>query len=89
MMRKRCSWESLQAYLRTFSSLHTYHEAHPEDKDQFTGLPHRPTSGEKRGDIVERFWWSLKEHVARENDGHERDEIEIVWPVAMLLFKKK
>ncbi|GJJ12892.1 hypothetical protein Clacol_007138 [Clathrus columnatus] len=91
LLRKRGSWESLQAYLRTFSSLFTYHEAHPNDKEQFTGLSQRPASGhgEKQGDIVERLWWTLKETVAKENNGDEGSEIEIVWPTAMLLFKKK
>lgn len=88
-MRKRCSWESFQGYLRTFSSLYTYHEAHPNDKEQFTGLSHRPNSGHKQGDIVERFWWTIKENVAKENGGNEGDGIEIVWPLAVLLFKRK
>ncbi|GJJ12897.1 hypothetical protein Clacol_007143 [Clathrus columnatus] len=80
-----------KAPTETFSSLYTYHETHPDDKEQFTGLLQRPASGngEKQGDIVERFWWTLKETVAKENGGDEGSEIEIVWPMAMLLFKKK
>ncbi|KIJ49131.1 hypothetical protein M422DRAFT_205327 [Sphaerobolus stellatus SS14] len=87
LLRKRTTWDGLQAYLRTFSSWYTFKENNPEDFEQFTGLSQRPSLG-KRGDVVERFWWTLKERVAEENDGDEGQEIEIEWPLAMILFKK-
>jgi len=86
-MRKKTTWDDLQAYLRTFSSWYTYCEQNPTDSGKFTGLSRRPPSGEG-GDVVERFWWKLKERVAEENGGHEGEEIEVEWPLAMLLFKR-
>ena len=80
--------------MRTFSALHTYHEQNPADAARRTNLSHRPSpdlnsEGEDvhKGDVVERFWWSLKEQVAREK-GEEGEEVVVEWPLAMLLFKK-
>lgn len=42
------TWEDLQAYLHTFSSLHTYHEKYPQDKEN------------PEGDIATRFFNTLK-----------------------------
>ena len=81
------SREGLQAYLRSSSALFTFHEIHPEDVEQRTGLTQRPAS-EKKGDIVERLWWNLKDEVARVNGGDEGEGVEIEFPLAMLLFKK-
>ncbi|KAF8514950.1 S-adenosyl-L-methionine-dependent methyltransferase [Hysterangium stoloniferum] len=87
ILRKTVSWEGLQAYLRTFSALYTYQEACPEDSKQFTNLSHRPDSG-KGGDVVERFWWKLKERVAEEKGGSEEEEIVIEWPLTLLLCRR-
>jgi len=86
LMRKRTTWDGLQAYLRTFSSWYTFCEKNPKDAEKITGLTRRPSSG--GGDVVERFWWRLKERVAEENRGDEGEEIEVEWPLAMLLFKR-
>lgn len=32
LMKKTLSWTDFEGYLRTWSSLHSYHEAHAEDK---------------------------------------------------------
>lgn len=86
-MRKLVTWDGLQAYLRTFSSLYTYQDSHPGDSELRTGLSNRPDSG-KGGDIVERFWWKLKERVSEETGEPATDEIEIEWPLTMIMFKK-
>ncbi|KAF8577836.1 S-adenosyl-L-methionine-dependent methyltransferase [Ramaria rubella] len=87
LLRKGVSWEGFQAYLRTFSALYAFHEKHPEDASKRTGLAHRPSDG-KGGDIVERFWWRLKDEIAKHNGGDEGEEVDIEWPMAMLLFKR-
>lgn len=51
ILKKTWTWDGLQSYLRTYSSLHTYHEAHPEDRTR------------QGGDIVERMIQSMKEKV--------------------------
>ncbi|KAF8532367.1 S-adenosyl-L-methionine-dependent methyltransferase [Gautieria morchelliformis] len=87
LLRKSVSWESLQAYLRTFSSLYTFFENNPSDAAQRTDLAQRPSDG-KGGDVVERIWWTLKEEVAKVNEGQPGEEVVVEWPLAMLLCKK-
>jgi trans-aconitate 3-methyltransferase len=87
LIRKSVSWEGLQAYLRTFSSLYTFFENNPSDAAQRTDLAQRPSGG-KGGDVVERIWWTLKEEVAKVNEGQPGEEVVMEWPLAMLLCKK-
>ncbi|EGN94512.1 hypothetical protein SERLA73DRAFT_188454 [Serpula lacrymans var. lacrymans S7.3] len=78
ILRKKMSWDDLLSYLHTWSSLHTFHERNPEDKQ-------RP-----EGDIALRFWRSLMEHAQKE-EGTEvqgKDEVEIEWPLAVMMVKK-
>ncbi|KIP09387.1 hypothetical protein PHLGIDRAFT_18663 [Phlebiopsis gigantea 11061_1 CR5-6] len=79
ILRKKMTWDDLLAYFRTFSSLHTYHEKYPED------LKH------PEGDIAVRFWNRLKAEVA-ENDNSDipkdTDEIDIEWPLALILARR-
>lgn len=87
LIRKSMSWDGLRAYLRTFSSLYTFHENNPTDVAQRTDLAHRPSDGQG-GDVAERFWWSLQEEIAKKNGGELVEEIDVEWPMAMLVFKK-
>ena len=76
-MRKTVTWADLQAYLRTWSALHTYHERFPEDLQRADG------------DIAERLVRALKSGV--EGDGRavgEGDEVELEFPLALLLATK-
>ena len=66
------TWTDLQQYLRTWSSLHTYHKRYPEDLK-------RP-----EGDISVRFWNSLKAGVGAKDE----DTVEIEWPLALMLVQK-
>jgi len=75
ILRKKMSWGDLMAYLRTFSSLHTYHEKYPDDLK-------RPD-----GDIAVRFLNRLKEDVASRT-GELADEIDVEWPLALILARR-
>ena len=88
ILRKKTTWEGFEGYLRSYSSLHTFHEKHPEDKAR------------EDGDIASRFMATLKEkmeevdlkasnphaesHEAQRNDG----EVEIEWPLAVVMVKR-
>ncbi|KAG8957233.1 hypothetical protein FRC03_010354 [Tulasnella sp. 419] len=73
ILRKKLTWEGLQAYFRTWSSLHSYHEKNPDDKA-------RKGRG-KDGDIVERFVESLKDEIGG-------NEVTIEWPLTLIMIKK-
>jgi SAM-dependent methyltransferase len=76
ILRKKMTWNDLQQYFRTWSSLHTYHERYPED------LTH------PEGDIAVRFWKSLKDGVDKDEKPKDNDLVEIEWPLALILVKK-
>lgn len=71
------SWNGLLAYLRTFSALHTYHQKYPEDLLR------------SDGDIAMRFCEKLKEEVAQHENMNIPDEIDIEWPLALILARRK
>lgn len=80
ILRKKMTWDDLLAYLRTFSSLHTYHEKYPEDLS-------RPD-----GDIAVRFLNSLKADIAQHENKSAAsigDEVDIEWPLAVVLARRK
>lgn len=73
------TWDGLLAYLRTFSSLHTFHEKYPEDLTRADG------------DIAVRFWNQLKADVAQHDHSEvpqDTDTIDIEWPVALILARR-
>ncbi|KAH7929141.1 S-adenosyl-L-methionine-dependent methyltransferase [Leucogyrophana mollusca] len=79
ILRKKMNWDDLLSYLRTWSSLHTFREAHPEDAQH------------AEGSVEVRFWNALKEGVEKELGGVKvegKDEVDIEWPLAMMLVKK-
>lgn len=77
-MRKKMSWDAFEAYLRSFSSLHTFKAEYPDDAK-------RP-----EGDIVQRFVKSLNDGMrdADNNQSESTGEVEIEWPLALILYKK-
>ncbi|KAF7984927.1 hypothetical protein HWV62_9835 [Athelia sp. TMB] len=80
IMRKSVSWADLQAYLRTWSALHTYHERFPADLQRADG------------DIAARLVRALQRGVAGEGEGGvgegDADEVELEFPLALLLATK-
>jgi hypothetical protein len=70
ILRKKMTWESLLSYFQTWSSLHTYLERYPEDRQH------------PEGNVSVRFWNKLKGAASKD------DEVEVEWPVAMILVKK-
>ncbi|TFY77730.1 hypothetical protein EWM64_g6282 [Hericium alpestre] len=83
ILRRRMPWPALLAYLRTFSSLHTFHERYPADRTRADG------------DIALRFYTALREGVRREGGDvrtaeaqGEEAEVEVEWPMAVVLVKR-
>ncbi|KAG1899976.1 S-adenosyl-L-methionine-dependent methyltransferase [Suillus fuscotomentosus] len=78
IMRKKMTWDDLLSYLNTWSALHTFRQHNPSDGEN----PH--------GDVAVRFWKDLKEGAEREDgravEGH--DEVDIEWPVAVVMAKR-
>ncbi len=69
------TWDNLLSYLRTYSSLHTYHEKYPEDLQN------------PEGDIAVRFLNRLKT-ITTDKEGAHADEIDVEWPLALLLARR-
>ncbi|CCM01784.1 uncharacterized protein FIBRA_03851 [Fibroporia radiculosa] len=82
IMRKKTTWGGMLGYLRTFSALHTFLERYPEDKEH------------PEGDVAVRFWKALRTQVARDKGiddasaGSEDDEVEIEWPLAIVMARR-
>ena len=73
------TWDDLLAYLRTFSSLHTFHEKYPDDLKA------------PEGDLAIRFVNRLKADVARNEQTEVENvpsEIDIEWPLALILARR-
>jgi len=79
ILKKTLTWEGLEAYLRSFSALHTYHERYPEDAA-------KKDKGD--GDIAQRFVKRLQEGVAQ-STGSKGDSIDIEWPLAIIMARRK
>jgi len=75
ILRKTMSWEDLLAYFRTFSSLHTFHEQHPEDLKR------------EDGDVATRFLNRLKTLV-ESKEGKSTDTVDVEWPLALVLARR-
>ncbi|KAH8996660.1 S-adenosyl-L-methionine-dependent methyltransferase [Lactarius akahatsu] len=76
IMRKQMSWDDFLAWLYTTSSLHTFHERFPEDRER------------SDGDIAVRFWKRLRQ-ATRSEPGNGSDEaIEVEWPLALILGRR-
>ncbi|KAJ7765512.1 S-adenosyl-L-methionine-dependent methyltransferase [Mycena maculata] len=80
IMRKTMTWggAGLHGYLKSFSSLHRYHETFPEDLER------------SDGDIATRFLRTLMEtaQVPLGEEG-ENQEVEVEWPMALVLVRKE
>jgi hypothetical protein len=94
LMRKTFTRDSLEGYFRTWSALHAYHEANPDDAA-------KKGRGEQ-GDIVDRLmaeiWAGKQQQIGPAEDGLGRevgqrdgsgDTIEGAWPLVLMMIKKK
>lgn len=87
MLKKSTTWEGLEEYLRTFSSLHTYHERYSQDKMQKV-IGQRGYYGPNEGDIAQRFLGRCQ--AALRADGVElKDEIAIEWPLSVFMARRQ
>jgi len=93
ILRKKVTWEGFYAYLQSFSSLHTFHERYPEDLK-------RPD-----GTIAQKFMQALKTEMEQldkvtsttkegslssaKEESNGGGEVEIEWPLALILVKRR
>ena len=73
ILRKRMTWLNVHEYLRTWSSLHTFQEKFPDDVKR------------EDGDIATRFWKALMKGAGA---GSDTEQVDIEWPLALILAKK-
>lgn len=85
LMRKTLSIASLEDYLRTWSSLHAYHEARPGDLEK--------KGKGKDGDIVDRLIVRIQEGLTGDEKGGKapgmEDDVEVAWPLVLMMIKRK
>ena len=96
LMRKTFTRASLEGYFRTWSALHAYHEAHPEDAALRGKV--KGTGEEAEGDIVDRLmrdiWAGRAERAGQAGSrsgsaGAKEEEIEGAWPLVLMMIRKK
>lgn len=73
LLEKEFSWDALQSYLRTWSSLHSFHQQHPEDEAK--------KGGGADGDIVDRYVELLRKEI-------QGNALKVQWPLALIMIKK-
>lgn len=76
VLRKTLTWEGVENYLRTWSPLVAYWDAHSDDK------------ANKEGDIVKRMVKKLRDGVSEELGEPAKDEVELEWPMALIMIRK-
>ncbi|KAI5117619.1 hypothetical protein M0805_001219 [Coniferiporia weirii] len=79
ILRKKTTWGGFEAYLHSFSALHTFRAQNPAD------------AARPEGDVAARFVKQLKEGVrgvGAENGVEDGDEVEVEWPLALVLVKR-
>lgn len=87
VLRKVLDWPGVEAYLRTWSSLHTYQEVRPADKAR---VGEQDGRGSADGDVVQRLLWRLRKRIVEEG-GEEAvgEEIELEWPMVLIMGRKE
>ncbi|EJD07831.1 S-adenosyl-L-methionine-dependent methyltransferase [Fomitiporia mediterranea MF3/22] len=82
ILHKKMRWTDFEDYLRSFSSLHTFQVRNPDDANH------------PDGDVVKRFINALKTNMGIEgfskagSNGGDDAEVEIEWPLALILAKR-
>jgi len=86
MLKKATTWEGLESYLRTFSALHTFLEQNPEEK-QLRIQGGNGLYKEDEGDVAQRFLGRCQATLREEGIEFE-DEVEIEWPLSVILARR-
>jgi len=82
LMRKKFTLRTLEGYLRTWSALHAYHEAHPDDATK--------KGKGKDGDVVDRLMLDIAAGLRESGTQMEEDdEVEGGWPLVLMMIKKR
>ncbi|CED83176.1 Methyltransferase [Phaffia rhodozyma] len=76
-IKKTLTWDQLEAYFRTWSSLHTFHQTHPEDKALERDIASR---------LIYRLRQGVRHDLGRAQSG---DAVEVEWPSLLFLAGKK
>ncbi|PVG03965.1 hypothetical protein CPB86DRAFT_311983 [Serendipita vermifera] len=84
VLRKEMTWELLEKYGRTWSSLSNYLDAFPEERSK--KVPEAGLGG-KDGDILDRLIFRMKEEM-RSSHGSVPETLAVEWPMNLLLFRK-
>ncbi|EJD38164.1 hypothetical protein AURDEDRAFT_92054 [Auricularia subglabra TFB-10046 SS5] len=87
ILQKKLDWPGVEAYLRTWSSLHTYQEVHPQDKAR---IGPQDGMGSENGDVVQRLLCRLRTAILKETgEDKVEDEIELEWPMVLIMGRKE
>ncbi|KAF8900680.1 S-adenosyl-L-methionine-dependent methyltransferase [Gymnopilus junonius] len=101
LMRTEMRWRDLLSYFRTWSALQTYHEKYPDDLKQPAdprfleedlANSSEPLDELRAGDIAMRFWKDLREGALTANPNAKvgpEDKVQVEWPIALLLARKR
>lgn len=73
-MTHRWKWTGLRAYLNTWSAVHTYDRKHGKEKGKT---------------VADRFFDELVESLGVKQEEVDEKDVEVAWPVALLLMKKQ
>lgn len=80
-LQKRLRLNDCMKYVRTWSSFNAWQEKHPDAQSKESGGP---------GDIVdEMFDWMRSVEPDWQSDGWEETEVEVEWPMGVLLARKR
>lgn len=85
ILNKSLTWELLEKYCRTWSSLSNYLEKFPEEKEKRLS---NGGKGGQEGDIVDRFLLRLRNEMLK-TTGSIPEKVDIEWPVTLLLYRKR
>ncbi|WVQ72717.1 hypothetical protein IAR50_002277 [Cryptococcus sp. DSM 104548] len=90
LMKQSWSLAQLEGYLRTFSAVHEYFAANPEDRAKRVGQGQEDWKGSPTGDLVERTVWELRQELEKSGAlKNGKEEFEVAWPLVLMMIKKK
>ena|ERR1700761_2957539 len=87
ILKKQFTWPELEGYLRSFSSIYSYHEKYPEDAKLQVSDRESSLYEENEGDIAQRFLSRLRAKI-REDTGDTNDVLDIEWPMVLVMMRR-